>query len=412
MTVPTHTHPRERAAAIALASRSAVSEGILTLRANGKALAAADTDALLARAVARERVELELDVLAYEQGVRDTDGKRLHNRNHIRFRDGLMVRLGRTGAGTPFLRDHKQGDSSARGGTVVESRTEKVDEDGHYRVLQTVRLTEPSAVERALRGLTSAVSIGWRPTGPVHCTACKTEILTRCHHFPGDVLEDRDEPVEWEFQDAELIETSEVPVPGVPSAGVEGIRAALAAQMSAVSTAQEITMVSLATIATRLGLAATASEAEVTSAVDAWIVERDALREQLSTAQRSIAETNARLAAHEAVLSKQAEDKFIADGVADGKITLGAHADAMRAYFRSNADGARAMVTAAPRITPVGLPSQLSQSVPGAPAAPSTAADQAMSAVGVNPAKARAFAKMFGSRDVEKDLGRLVEGGA
>lgn len=401
---------RERAAAIALASRSAVSEGILTLRANGKALATTDADALLARAVARERVELELDVLAYEQGVRGPDGKRLHNRNHVRFRDGLMVRLGRTGTGTPFLRDHKQGDSSARGGTVVESRTEKVDDDGHYRVLQTVRLTEPSAVERALRGLTSAVSIGWRPTGPVHCTACKAEILTRCHHFPGDVLEDSDEPVEWEFQDAELIETSEVPVPGVPSAGVEGIRAALAAQMSANPTAQEITMVSLATIATRLGLAATASEAEVASAVDAWIVERDALREQLATAQRSIAETNARLAAHEAVLSKQAEDKFIADGVADGKITLGAHADAMRAYFRSNADGARAMVAAAPRITPVGLPSQLSQPIPGTPAsAASPSVDQALTTIGINPAKARAFAKMFGARDVERDLGRLVE---
>jgi hypothetical protein len=401
---------RERAAAIALASRSAVSEGILTLRANGKTLAAPDVDTLLARAVARERVELELDVLAYEQGVRSADGARVHNRNHIRFRDGLMVRLGRTGTGTPFLRDHKQDDSSARGGTVLDSRTEKVDESGHYRVVQTVRLTEPSAVERALRGLTSAVSIGWRPTGPVHCTACKAEILTpQCRHFPGDVLEGRDEPVEWEFQDAELIETSEVPVPGVQSAGVEGIRAALAAQFGDAYAPRETIMVSLATIATKLGLAATAGETEVAAAVDAWAVERTALHEQLASAQRSIAETNARLAAHEAVLSKQAEDKFITDGITDGKITLGAHADAMRAYFRSNADGARAMVAAAPRITPVGLPSQLSQTVPGAPASPSTAVDQALSAVGVNPVKVRQFAGIFGSRNVEKDLSRIVE---
>lgn len=403
---------KERTDAIALASRSAVTSGLLTLRANGKALTGPDADQILSRAVARERVELELEILAYEQGVRDPDtGQRNHNRNHVRFRDGAMMRLGRTGRGTPFLRDHRQGDSEARGGTVLDSRTEKIDEDGHYRIVQTVLLTEPSAVERALRGLMSAVSIGWRPTGPVHCTACKAEALTKgCLHFPGDVLEDRAEPVEWEFQEAELIETSEVPIPGVQTAGVESIRAALAAHSGADVSAQEMIMASLATIATRLGLAATANETEVAAALDASIVERDALREQLSTAQRSIAETNARLAAHEAVLSKQAEDKFVADGIAEGKLTAGAHENAMRAYFKSNPDGARAMLAAAPRITPVGMPSQLdaTASPNGTPRGPATEVTRLLSAAGLDPEKVKRFARAFGSRDVDKDLARLV----
>ena len=169
-------------------------------------------------------------------------------------------------------------------------------------------------------------------------------------------------------------------------------------------------MASLATIATRLGLAATANETEVAAALDASIVERDALREQLSTAQRSIAETNARLAAHEAVLSKQAEDKFVADGIAEGKLTAGAHENAMRAYFKSNPDGARAMLAAAPRITPVGMPSQLdaTASPNGTPRGPATEVTRLLSAAGLDPEKVKRFARAFGSRDVDKDLARLV----
>lgn len=402
----------DRDLAVSVASRSAVSSGVLTLRANGKPLAAPDTDALLAKAVARERVELELDVLAYEQGQRDSDGNRLHNRNHVRFRDGALMKLGRTGKGTPFLRDHRQTDSSARGGTVIESWTEKVDDEGHYRLRQTVRLSEPAAVERALRGLMSAVSIGWRPTGPVLCTACKTEIFEDCWHFPGDVADDG-AVVEWEFTEAELAETSEVPVPGVQTAEIDGIRAALAATAPinrGAAPRQGDDMSNLATIATHLGLAATAGESEVSAAVAATLTERNALREQLAGAQRRVAEVTAQLGVHEAAAALQAENAFIAEAIAAGKVTLGAHEQSVRAYFRTSPEGARTLMAAAPRITPLGVPPAGGAAPPSSPPVPLTVLEgggprQLLAEQGVDYETAKRATRMFlGNSDPDKAL--------
>jgi hypothetical protein len=182
----------------------------------------AQLDELLAKAVARERVELDLVVHAYEQ----TPGQ--PNRNGVRFRDGMMRALGRSGRGNPFLRDHQQRDVTARGGTILESDTVPL-EGGGYAIKQLVRLTDPSAVERALRGNMSAVSIGWNPTGDVVCSHCGTPVLEDCWHWPLDVLETEQGTVtiEWVFTEAELLETSEVSIGGVPNAHVEDIRAAL-----------------------------------------------------------------------------------------------------------------------------------------------------------------------------------------
>jgi hypothetical protein len=370
-----------------------------------------DGDDLLERAVRRERVAIEMDLLAYEQGQPDSDGDPIPNRNHVRFRDGIMMRLGRTGKGAPFLRDHRQSDSEARGGTVIESTTEKL-ADGHYRIRQTVQLVEPSAVERALRGLMSGVSIGWRPTGAVHCTLCRTDVLTDgCTHFPGDV--DDGATAEWEFQDAELIETSEVAVPGVQSAHVEEIRAAFraahaahAAQPRGTSPQETTAMSKLVGIATALNLAATAGEDEIHKAVGDVVAERDVLKAQLAAEQKRTAEINARLQTHEAALAKQAEDVWIEAGIKAGKVTLGAHENALRAYFRSNPDGARLMLDAAPVITPVGQPSQVApSSAPSADAATRTA----LATTGVNVEKARHFAKLFGASDPDKALAAYAQ---
>jgi hypothetical protein len=400
--------PSMRAEAIALSSRCPMPMGITTLRANGAKIEGPDVDAMLARAVARERVELELDLLAYEQGARDSDGVRIPNRNHVRFRDGVMQRLGRSGRGVPFLRDHRQHDSEARSGTVIDSRTEKVGETNHYRIYQTVRLSDPAAVERALRGLMTTVSIGWHPTGDPHCTSCKAPIFTECLHFPGD-LDDEGGRVEWEHQDAELIETSEVPVPGVPTAGIDGIRAALAATLSRGEGPQEIAIMKVGAIATLLNLAATASEDEITVAVTALATERDAIKEQLSSTARALAAANAKLATHEADAARVAEDAWIADGIKGGKVRPGAHELALRAYFKSDPGAARAMLDASPVVTPVGMPSQAAAGVGGpAPVTPITEARRVLSQV-VNYDGARGFAKLFGAKDPDAALARLVE---
>jgi hypothetical protein len=181
-----------------------------------------------------EHVELELDFDAYEQkpGVQ--------NRNFVRFRDGLLVALGRTGVGTPFMRDHDQDNVLARGGAIIASATEKRGE-GDYLIRQTARLTAPWAVELALRGLLTSVSIGWNATGEMHCSICRADFY-RCAHMPGEryAMKSDDDGVqrpvrdpngplvaELVYTEAELVETSAVSVPAVPSAQIRRIRSPL-----------------------------------------------------------------------------------------------------------------------------------------------------------------------------------------
>lgn len=351
-----------------VASR-AMAGSTLALRHNGTTLAAGSTeiDELLARAVRREAVELELDIVAYEQ----EPGKR--NRNAVRFKDGKMIALGRTGRGRPYMRDHKQGDVTARGGTVIASSTTKVSE-GHYKVMQTVRLTEPSAVERALRGLMDTVSIGWNPTGPIECSACGKPVLVRgwCWHWPGDEIAlnggTEVSVIEWIYTDAELLETSEVSVPGVPTAGIEGIRAALSAALNRGGMAppqENDQMKNLPAYVALLGLAATAGEDDILPAVEALKKQRDALQ----ASNTELGKLQVRLAAEQevarAAIAAQELSDFIAGGVAEGKLVPGSAMEtSLRAYHASDKGGAVALLASMPRIVPVGQPSQAAKPAP------------------------------------------------
>lgn len=210
-----------------------------TLRAaTGEPITDELRDQLLAKCAAGEHVEIDVDILAFEQrpGVA--------NRNFLRFRDGAMLKLGASGKGTPFLKNHDQGDVEARGGTITRSQTEKVGE-GEYHLRQTARLSAPWAVSMALRGLLDKVSIGWAGDD-VTCSVCGTAVYTECYHWPGDRVSEeagadgkkryvRDRKgslrVEWIFNDPSLVETSAVNVPAVPMAGIEAVRAALSAVM-------------------------------------------------------------------------------------------------------------------------------------------------------------------------------------
>ncbi len=346
-----------------VAASRAMAGTTLALRHNGATLAAGSPEIaeLLARAVKREAVELELDLVAYEQEA----GKR--NRNAVRFKDGKMLALGRTGRGRPYMRDHRQGDVTARGGTIIESATTKV-ADGHYKVMQTVRLTEPSAVERALRGLMDSVSIGWNPTGPIECSACGKAVLVRgwCWHWPGDEIAlngGADKAViEWIYTDAELLETSEVSVPGVHTAGIEGVRAALSAALNRsgpVRPQEHDEMKNLPAFVALLGLAATAGEDEILPAVEAMKKQRDAL--QASNAEFVAAQ--ARLAAEQEVartaLAAQELADFIDGGVKAGKLAPGSAMEtSLRAYYGSDKAGATALLASMPRVAPVNQPRQ------------------------------------------------------
>lgn len=215
----------DRLRAIAASAHVDCSTEVANLRAaaDGPALGDAERADMLARAVNREMVSLYLDVLAYEQSPGAP------NRKGVRIRDNAMSAFARSGRGAPFLRDHLQGDSLAKGGEIVDTKAFS-DETGRRGVTMTVNLVEPTAVERALRGLMKSVSVGMTG-GAVNCTACGAEVLTQCYHLPLDVVEKADGQkmtAEWEWQDPTLIETSEVAIPAVPGARVRGeVRAAL-----------------------------------------------------------------------------------------------------------------------------------------------------------------------------------------
>ena len=181
-------------------------------------------DQLLAKCAAGEYVRLVIEVLAYEH----KDGE--PNRRFVRIRDGAVLSAAKTAVGRPFLRDHAQGNQLARAGTILESRGVRRG-NGDYAVEMTVELTAPWAVELALRGLLTFVSIGMNPTGPVLCSYCGTEILAECLHMPGEKIAAKGDPVacEWVFTSVEIVECSAVNVPAVPGAHIEGIRAALSA---------------------------------------------------------------------------------------------------------------------------------------------------------------------------------------
>lgn len=223
---------KQREEAILAAGVSGLDEAVVGLKHNGETITASMRDELLAKCAAGQYVELDVEMTAYEQ----SPGSR--NRNNVRLADNAIAAFAKSAKGKPFLKDHAHRDSEAVGGMITASSSEQLG-DGKYVVRHSVKLTEPKAVARALRGLMKTVSVSWRATGPVTCSVCQTAIFTDCYHFPGDRVKkvdidgksyfkwDRkgDTVVEWIYEAAEHLETSEVPVPAVPTAKIDTIKA-------------------------------------------------------------------------------------------------------------------------------------------------------------------------------------------
>lgn len=259
--------------AVPLWASHACKEPSPMLRHGGAAVTTESGAELLKASRDGEQVVLELDVLAFQQ-MPDTP-----NRNFLRFRDGALIPMGRTGRDTVFLRDHKQYDILARGGTVTASKMHKKGA-GHYELHQTLLLHEPWAVQGALTGSIDRFSIGWRAIGPILCSVCNAPVYETCWHWPGDVVEREglETVVEWVYTKAELLETSTVCVPAVTGTTVKEIRAALAAvplsrftSLSAGPRPTEYAMndEQLATLRKTLGLGADADVASILTAASA-----------------------------------------------------------------------------------------------------------------------------------------------
>lgn len=427
----------------AAACRAAFALELCTLRSSGAPITPATRDEMLAKIASGAHVELELDVLAYEQKV----GER--NRNSVRFRDGAMTALGRSGTGKPVLRDHEQDDSMAVAGRIIASSTDKRGE-GDYAINQTWRLTAPWACELALRDLLSTASIGWNPTGPVMCSVCNAPIFSVCYHCPGDTLSERTmddgakrlvrDPkgniyVEWVYTSAELVETSVVPVPAVPSARIEGIRAALSAHDGGVRPPGDDIMDPK--LLALLGLAATAGVPEVLSAVEklkAGAGDAEALRAEnvllrQDAAELQIVRAELGVATQELTTLRtekrqSACDAFISGALASGRIGKADEASWRALYELSSERATKLMADRAEGCaTPVGQPRVSEQPIagtppanqkpgaPGAPADPIAATQQLLAANGHDPAVVASLATKFGVvGDPMKALAKYVAG--
>lgn len=242
--------------------RAFTKEGIVSLASKQDRLA------MLERVRAGEAVELEIEARTFIQ--RDEP-----NRNFIRFKQGRLRSIARTGAGTPFIKDHDQSSLDSRGGTVTASRAVK-NEAGETEFLQTISLTEEWAVLGVLSGKIDRFSIGFIPSGKVTFRHNGKEATFPLEFLPGEELEDGT-LVEFVFANAELIEVSAVNVPAVVGTGIGSVSeletkdfcVALAAHFGGLppqtKTEEKREMKELMT---RLGLSADASEASALAAID------------------------------------------------------------------------------------------------------------------------------------------------
>jgi len=368
-----------------------------TLRAgDGGAINDTRRDELLLAVRDGKHVELELDMMPFRQ----REGYR--NRNSVRFRDGSLRAMGRSGKGMPFLRDHEQGSQHAVGGfiTASEMKQEVVDGVAEWRLYQTVRLTAPWAVEMALRGLIRFFSIGWSP-GAVLCLACN-ESYSKCWHYPGQTLEDGT-VVEIQYQDAELVETSAVPVPAITGTGVESIRAALSALREGNSSGEEPRrdhMNLIAKLAPILLLAAAASETEILTAVEALKRDHESTKKELAIADAENAKLSAKVGEFEATQLKHEEDDFVFNALKSGRIDKGDE-QVWRDLFQANATRAKERMAARKpgQSTPVGQPRQSDKPAPAPTPAASDAGREVFASHGLDYDQVAKYAGAFGAKN-------------
>jgi hypothetical protein len=245
---------------------------------------AGDRD-LLAEVRSGQDVRLAIEFRAFQQ----IEGE--SNRNYLRFKRGILNKLAKSFKGMPLLRDHQQGDLTARAGTITSSVPVAI--EGGTAFDMAGILTAPWAVEAALLGNLDRFSIGWSHPGmqSIECSACGCGIFTECSHFPGDTIEGKDgekSTVEFIFTEAEGVEVSAVSVPAVQGTQITEIRSALstwAGLRSAEQTRKHRERAMLNEIAKRLGLGDTATADDIGAALDARAVSAQAAEAEVARLQ-------------------------------------------------------------------------------------------------------------------------------
>ncbi len=319
------------------AAGDATTEGVaLGLIESTNALGAIEQLSVLAAAQDEKRRELlqqvrageQVDLLMRARVYYQREGNR--NRNSVRFRPGMLRKFARSFRGMPFLRDHQQGNSLAVGGRILRSELTDAADGGKW-IEQDVRLSAPWAVEHALLGLGTQFSIGWNPTGSIHCSICKAD-WRDCNHWPGRSYEvdGADAPVVAEaiFQEAEGIETSFVPVPAVPEVGIEDVRqaslsTALALYRSTPTALQGDPPMSqqlLAAIAKALGLPQDAELESIVAKAAGMLGQVANLTAELELEKSAHGQTKTALAKAQQEVAAGRAERLVALGVEQGRI--------------------------------------------------------------------------------------------
>lgn len=314
------------------------------------------------------------------------------NRNFVRFKPSILNKLAKSfagnGHGVPFLRDHEQRNLEARWGTVLAS--ELVQEKDGQAIRQEIELVDRKAIEFALDGRIDRFSIGWSNTGDVVCSVCDEPMFqwsrSGCNHFPGDVVEAKDgtkQVVEMVVTGAEGVETSAVSVPAVKGTGIDGIRAALAAERGQAAKEKHMA-IKFAAIAAALALSEEAPEEAIISGIGRLRADLEKITalhaaeaEAHATATRRVAELEGQLATvregeKEATILRLLDSTRRKVGQklgADGKPERGgtAHERAMLQLAARNLKEAEDFVAELPQILPIGQP-LITRDKPPAPA--------------------------------------------
>lgn len=259
------------------------------------------------------------------------------NRRYLRLAaDKLADRAG-SWKGKPLLIDHATYTVKSAMGTILSSKL--VEESAKIASFeQGLHVVKPDAVIGFLDGTMRTFSVGWYALGPVMCSVHGLDVTgpDSCYCWPGETvtLDGKSKIVEYEFSDYEGKETSIVVSPAVRDTSVEGIRAALSAELhlhpARPRPPKEKKSMAFPRIAAALKLAAESDEDAMLAAVTALQTRAVQAEADLGLARADVTRLtadNTRLAKEVEVAGAAALDGLIEGAYKSGKLAFGKDAE-------------------------------------------------------------------------------------
>ena len=259
------------------------------------------------------------------------------NRRFLRLAADRLADRASSWKGKPLLIDHATYTVKSAMGTILSSKL--LEESAKVAAFeQGLHVVKPDAVIGFLDGTMRTFSIGWYALGPVMCSVHGLDVTgpDSCYCWPGETvtLDGKSKIVEYEFTDYEGKETSIVVSPAVRDTSVEGIRAALSAELhlhpSRPRPPKESNKMAFPRIAAALKLAAESDEDAMLAAVTALQTRAVSAEAELGLARAE----NTRLTADNARLTREVEaagaaalDGIIEGAYKSGKLAYGKDAD-------------------------------------------------------------------------------------